>query len=55
MGVKGIHLRNPGHGGHKGRSHGTSGAYQVAVRIGFPHQLLGDNVHHRKAVGYDGV
>ena len=50
-----IYFRNTGHGGCQGRSYGTSGSNQIAVRIGFPHQLLGNDVHHRISIGNNGV
>ena len=51
---QGIHLRDPRHGRGKGRSYGAAGTDQVTVLDGFPHELLGDDVHDRVAVGDDG-
>ncbi len=55
MRAQGIYLRDPRHIGHKRASHGTAGTHQITVLHRFPHQLLGDNIHHRKPVGDDGV
>ena len=52
---QGIHLRDTGHGGHEGRTYRSPGAHQIAVLIGLPHQFLGDDIHHRVAVGDNGV
>ena len=50
-----INLCDTGHGSHKGTSDRTTGAHQIAVLIGLPHQLLCDDVHDGKAVGNDGI
>ena len=50
-----IYLCDTRHSSHEGGSHRTSRAHQIAVLIGLPHQLLGDDIHHRKAVGDNGV
>ncbi len=52
---QGIYLCDTGHGGHKGGAHRTAGTHQVSVLIGFPNQLLGDNVHHGKPVFDNGI
>ena len=52
---QGIYLGNMGHGGGKGGTYGTSGAYQIAVLIGLIHQLLGNNIHHGITVGDNGI
>ena len=55
MGRQGIYLRDPRHGCHQGGAYGASGAHQIAVVIGIPHQLLGNDIHNGIAVGYDGI
>ncbi len=55
MGTQRIDLRDACHGGHKRTSHASAGSHQVTVLHGFPHQLLGDNVHHRKTICNDGM
>ena len=50
-----IHFRDPRHGRHKGRADRSPRPYQISVRIGFPHELLGDDIHDRIPVGDDGV
>ncbi len=49
-----IHLRDSGHGRHKGRAHGAAGADEVSVLVGLPHQLLRDDVHNGISVFDDG-
>ena len=46
-----IHLRNPRHGSHKRRPYRTAGSYQIAIIVGFPYQLLGNDVHHGISIG----
>ena len=46
VGRQGVDLRDAGHVGHQGRTHGTTGTNQVAVLQGTLHQLLGGHVHH---------
>ena len=55
VGAQRIHLRNSCHGSHKGASYGTTGAYQIPVLHRFPYQLLGNDIHHGKAVGNNGM
>ncbi len=50
-----IYLRNSRHGSNEGGTYRTTGTYQIAVIVGFPHQLLGNDVHHRESVGDDGI
>ena len=33
----------------------TSGAHQITICIGLPHQLLGNNIHHRISIGNNGI
>ena len=51
MGTQGIYFCDSGHVGNKGGTYRASGAYQVAILIGFPYQLLSNNIHHGKAIG----
>ena len=55
VGGQRIYLCNARHSRHEGRPHRSPGSHQVSVIIGFPHQLLGDDIHHRKAVGNNGI
>ena len=55
MRTQGIDLRDSRHGSHKGASHASPGAHQIPVLHRFPHQLLGDDIHHRKSVLDDGI
>ena len=50
MGTQGIHLRNSRHIGHKGAPDRPSRPHQITVLHGLPHQFLGNDIHHRKAV-----
>ena len=50
-----IYLCDSRHRGNKRRTYRSSGTYQIAVLVGFPHQLLCDNVHNGITVGDDGV
>ena len=53
MGRQGVDLRDSRHGRHKGGADRTSRSHQIAVVVGLPHQLLGDDIHHGEAVGND--
>ena len=55
MGRQRIDLGDSGHGGHEGGTYGSSGSHQIAVRVGLPHQLLGNDIHNRESIGNDGV
>ena len=55
MGTQRVYLGDTGHGSHKGGAHRTSGTNQIAVLIGLPHQLLGDDIHHGESVADDGI
>ena len=46
MGWQRIYLCNICHGSHKGGTYRTSGAYQITIYIGFPHQLMGNEIQH---------
>ena len=48
-----IYLRDVGHRRHKGGSDRTTGAYQIAIVIGFLHELMGNEIEHRKAMPDD--
>ena len=50
-----IYLGNTGHGRYEGRTYGTTGTNQISVFIGFPNQLLGDDIHHREPIGNNGI
>ena len=54
VGRQGIYLGDAGQKGHKAGTHAAAGAHQVAVLQRLGHQLLGDQVHHIKAVVDDG-
>ena len=41
-----VDLRDAGHVGNQGRTHGATGAHQVSVFQAALHQLLGGHVHH---------
>ncbi len=55
MGAQGIYLRDSRHSGHKGRSYGSTGTYQIPVLVGLPHQFLCNDVHYGKSIGDNGV
>ena len=55
MRAQGIYLGNSRHRRHEGRAYGATGSNQIAILIGLPHQFLRYNVHHREAVGDDGI
>ena len=55
MGRQGIDLCDSGHGRHKGGTYGTTGTHQITVIIGFPYQLLGNNIHNRESIGDNGM
>ncbi len=55
VGRQRVYLRNPRHSGHKGRAHRSPGTHQIAVLIGLPHQLLGNDVHHRVPIRNNGI
>ena len=48
-----IYLSNIRHGSHKGGTNRPTGAYQVAIQIGFTHQPLSNQIQHRKTMGYN--
>ena len=48
-----IYLRDVGHRRHKGGTDRTTGAYQIAIVIGFLHELMGNEIEHRKAMPDD--
>ena len=50
-----INLCDSCHGCNERRSYRTTGAYQVTVLIGFPYQLLRNDIHNRKSIGNDGI
>ena len=50
-----IDLRDTGHGRRERRSDRTSGAYQITVLVGLPHQFLCNDIHYGIAVGNDGI
>ncbi len=50
-----VNFGDPRHRSHKGRTYRPAGAYQIPILIGFPHQLLGNNIHHRIPVGNNGI
>ena len=50
-----VDLGDAGHSRYKGRTHRTAGADQITVFIGFPDQLLGNDIHDSKTVGNNGV
>ena len=47
---KRIYLGDTRHGRREGRSHGSTGSYQISVLIGFMYQFLGNDVHYRVTV-----
>ena len=49
-----IYLCDSRHSRNKGGPYRTSGTYQITVIIGFPHQLLRNDIHHRISIGNDG-
>ena len=55
MRMEGIHLRDARHVGDKARADRSPGSDQISVRNALPHQLLGNDVHHREAVGDNGI
>ena len=50
-----IYFRNSRHGSNERGTYRSTGAYQIAVIIGFPHQLLGNDVHHGESISDDGL
>ena len=54
VGRQGVDLGDAGQKGHKAGTHAAPGAHQVAVLQGLGHQLLGNQVHHVKAIFDDG-
>ena len=55
MGWQRIYLCNTRHGSRQGRTYRPSGAHQITICIGLPHQLLGNNIHHRISIGNNGI
>ena len=45
-----IYLCNICHGSHKGGTYRTSGTYQITIYIGFPHQLMSNEIQHGEAM-----
>ena len=39
----------------KGGTYRPSGAHQITICIGLPHQLLGNDIHHRISIGDNGI
>ena len=50
-----IYFRNSRHGSNERGTYRSTGAYQITVIIRFPHQLLGNDVHHGESISDDGL
>ena len=49
-----IYFCNPRHGCYKGGTYRTPRTNQVTIRIGFPYQFLGNDIHYGETVADDG-